>query len=89
MRSESPDGTLLVTGTVDADRSHAAYTVVRLVTGRDAVTGSLPLPGLDPARTYTVRVRPEAGLPAAVQQRGPAWWGEALAPTASSCRARC
>ncbi|HET9631803.1 MAG TPA: alpha-galactosidase [Terrabacter sp.] len=78
VRSESPDGTVLVTGTVDADRGHAAYTVARLVTGRDAVTGALPLPGLDPARSYAVRVRPEAGLPAVVQQAPPAWWEAAL-----------
>jgi alpha-galactosidase len=79
VRSESPDGTVLVTGTVDADRSHAAYTVARLVTGRDAVTGSLPLPGLDPTRSYAVRVRAEAGLPAVLQHVAPAWWERALA----------
>ncbi|GAA2481707.1 alpha-galactosidase [Terrabacter carboxydivorans] len=79
VRSESPDGTVLVTGTVDADRSHAAYTIARLVTGRDAVTGSLPLPGLDPSRSYAVRVRAEAGLPAVVQHQGPPWWDLALA----------
>ncbi|WP_330474973.1 alpha-galactosidase [Terrabacter sp. C0L_2] len=78
VRSESPDGTVLVTGTVDADRSHAAYTIARLVTGRDAVTGSLPLPGLDPSRSYAVRVRAEAGLPAVVQHQGPPWWDLAL-----------
>ncbi|CAN7205249.1 alpha-galactosidase [Terrabacter sp. LjRoot27] len=79
VRSESPDGTVLVTGTVDADRSRAAYTVARLVTGRDAATGALPLPGLDPNRSYAVRVRPEAGLPAVVQNTPPGWWGPALA----------
>lgn len=79
VRSESPDGTVLVTGTVDADRSHAAYMIARLVTGRDAVTGSLPLPGLDPSRSYAVRVRAEAGLPAVVQHQGPPWWDLALA----------
>jgi alpha-galactosidase len=78
VRSESPDGTVLVTGTVDADRGHGVYTVARLVTGRDAATGPLPLPGLDPARTYTLRVRPEAGLPAVVQLVPPAWWEPAL-----------
>ena len=79
VRSESPDGTVLVTGTVAADRSHAAYTVARLVTGRDAVTGALALPGLDPSRSYAVRVRPEAGLPAVVQNTPPGWWEPALA----------
>ncbi|GAB2751132.1 alpha-galactosidase [Terrabacter koreensis] len=78
VRSETPDGTVLVTGTVDAERGRAAYSVARLVTGRDAVTGSVPLPGLDPQRTYAVRVRPEAGLPAVVQNTYPAWWERAL-----------
>ncbi|GAB3879407.1 alpha-galactosidase [Terrabacter terrigena] len=78
VRSETPDGTLQVTGTVDADRGHAVYSVARLMTGRDAVTGSVPLPGLDPTRSYAVRVRPEAGLPAVVQNTYPAWWGRAL-----------
>ncbi|MER7072259.1 alpha-galactosidase [Terrabacter sp. NPDC000476] len=79
VRSETPDGTVLVTGTVDADRTHAAYTIARLVTGRDAVTGCVPLPGLDPTRAYAVRLRPEAGLAAVVQNTGPAWWEQALA----------
>ncbi|KRF44243.1 alpha-galactosidase [Terrabacter sp. Soil811] len=78
VRSESPDGTVIVTGTVDGDRSRAAYTVARLVTGRDAATGALPLPGLDPSRSYAVRVRPEAGLPAVVQNTPPGWWEPAL-----------
>ena len=42
--------------------------------------GAVPLPGLDPARTYAVRLRPEAGLPAVVQVESPAWWEPALAP---------
>ncbi|MGO4362438.1 alpha-galactosidase [Terrabacter sp. RAF57] len=78
VRSESPDGTVIVTGTVDGERSRAAYTVARLVTGRDAATGALPLPGLDPSRSYAVRVRPEAGLPAVVQNTPPGWWEPAL-----------
>ena len=67
-----------VTSTVARDGARAVVTVARLVTGRDAVTGALPLPGLDPGRTYTVRVRPEAGLPAVVQAAPPHWWDEAL-----------
>jgi alpha-galactosidase len=78
VRSETPDGTLHVTGTVAPDGGRAAYTVARLVTGRDAVTGAVPLPGLDPTRTYAVRLRPEAGLPAVVQLTPPAWWDRAL-----------
>ncbi len=54
------------------------FTVARLVTGRDALTGAVPLPGLDPSRAYAVRVRPEAGLPAVVQLAPPPWWDRAL-----------
>jgi alpha-galactosidase len=78
VRSETPDATLHVTGTVAPDGGRAAYTVARLVTGRDAVSGAVPLPGLDPTRTYAVRLRPEAGLPAVVQLTAPAWWDLAL-----------
>ena len=80
-RSESPDATVQVTGTIAPDGGRAVFTVVRLVTGRDAVTGALPLPGLDPSRTYAVHVRPEAGLPALVQAAPPAWWEAATAPS--------
>ena len=69
---------LLVTGTVAADGGQAAYSVLRTWTGPAAEPGLLPLPGLDPDRTYTVRVRSEAGLPAVTQVRGPQWWEQAL-----------
>ena len=40
--------------------------------------GLVPLPGLDPDRTYAVRVRTEAGTPHTVQTSPPAWWDDAL-----------
>ena len=70
---------LLVTGTVAQGGEQAAYTVLRTHTGPSAAPGLVTLPGLDPARTYTVRLRAEAGLPAVIQERGPAWWDQALA----------
>ncbi|WP_406831953.1 alpha-galactosidase [Pedococcus sp. KACC 23699] len=79
VRADLPDEQgLLVTGTVSADRGHAAYTVLRTVTGPAVAPGLLALPGLDPERTYSVRVRAEAGLPAVTQVRGPQWWEQAL-----------
>ena len=69
---------LLVTGTVAPGGEQAAYTVLRTHTGPSVTPGLLTLPGLDPERTYTVRVRPEAGLPAGIQVRGPGWWDDAL-----------
>ncbi|EWT02347.1 alpha-galactosidase [Intrasporangium oryzae NRRL B-24470] len=78
VRADLPDDALQVTGTVARDGGRAAYVVARLVTSRNAVAGALPLPGLDPSRTYAVRVRPEAGLPALIQHAGPRWWEPAL-----------
>lgn len=69
---------LLVTGTVAPGGEQAAYTVLRTHTGPSVAPGLLTLPGLDPERTYTVRVRPEAGLPAVTQARGPGWWDDAV-----------
>jgi alpha-galactosidase len=79
VRDTADDDTILVTGTVATDRSHAAYTVLRTETGPQAVPGLVRLRGLDPDRSYAVRVRPEAGLPHVVQHVEPAWWGQALA----------
>jgi alpha-galactosidase len=42
------------------------------------VPGLVPLPGLDPERTYTVRVRGEVGLPHTVQVAVPGWFAQAL-----------
>ena len=78
VRADLPDEAVQVTGTVAPDRRRATYVVARLASSPDAVTGPLPLPGLDPAMTYAVRVRPEAGLPQVVQTAPPPWWGPAL-----------
>jgi alpha-galactosidase len=79
VRADLPEESgLLVTGTVAADGAEAAYTVLCTHTGPAAVPGPVRLPGLDPARTYAVRVRPEAGLPRTVQVAPPAWWEQAL-----------
>lgn len=78
VRVDVPDDGLLVTGTVAADRSEALFSVARLQTSGQAVPGLVPLPGLDPARTYVLRVRTEAGTPHTVQTAPPAWWADAL-----------
>jgi alpha-galactosidase len=79
VRDTADDGTLLVTGTVARGGEQAAYSVVRTDTSAQAVPGLVRLPGLDPARTYSLRVRPEAGVPQVVQHAAPRWWDEALA----------
>lgn len=78
VRVDVPDDGLLVTGTVAADRSEALFSVARLQTSGQAVPGLVPLAGLDPARTYVLRVRTEAGTPHTVQTSPPAWWADAL-----------
>ena len=77
VRSDHPDPTLTLDGVVAPDRAEAVFTVVQTASGRGVTPGLLPLPGLDPARRYRVRVRPEAGLPETVQNRGPRWFHEA------------
>lgn len=77
VRSDHPDPALTVGGVVAADRGEAVFTLVQTTTSRGVTPGLLPLPGLDPSRRYRVRVRPEAGLPAVVQTRAPAWVEEA------------
>lgn len=78
VRVDVPEDGLLVTGTVAADRSEALFSVARLQTSGQAVPGRVPLAGLDPARTYVLRVRTEAGTPHTVQTSPPAWWADAL-----------
>ena len=78
VRSDHPDPALVVGGVVAADRSEAAITVVSVTAGRGTSPGVLPLPGLDRGRSYRVRVRREAGMPATVQSAPPAWWGAAV-----------
>ncbi|PKW27621.1 alpha-galactosidase [Phycicoccus duodecadis] len=78
VRSDHPDPALVVGGVVAPDGGEAVLTVVQVATGRGATPGLVPLPGLDPARRYRVRVRREAGLPATVQTRTPPWYEAAL-----------
>ena len=80
VRADLPEEVgLLVTGTVAPGGEQAAYTVLRTHSGPSVAPGLVTLPGLDPTRTYTVRVRREAGLPAVTQVRGPGWWEQGLA----------
>jgi len=64
----------LLHGVVTAEQ--AVYAYVRLATTVDAVPPRLRLPGLDPARTYRVRVRPEVGdVPTSGRSQAP-WLGK-------------
>ncbi|EAP97348.1 alpha-galactosidase [Janibacter sp. HTCC2649] len=79
VRSDHADDSLVVDGVVAPDRSAAVFRVVSVTTAKGVSPGVVPLSGLDPTRSYRVRVRSEAGLPATVQVTPPAWWGDAVA----------
>jgi alpha-galactosidase len=73
VRADLPDDGALLHGVVASDRGEAVLAYVRLTTSPDAHPGLVRLPGLDPRRTYAVRVRNEIGAPATVQAAEPAW----------------
>ncbi|MFL0409960.1 alpha-galactosidase [Microbacterium paludicola] len=52
-----------VSGAVAADAAEAVFTVAAVSTIEDARPAPIPLPGLDPAARYRVRVRDDIGLP--------------------------
>ncbi|WP_328741926.1 alpha-galactosidase [Flavimobilis rhizosphaerae] len=83
VRGEILDGEPVVHGVVAADGSEALYAVVQLAQGGRALPGPVRLVGLDPTRTYRVRVLPvgevpgvvprEDVLPGAMQDAPPPW----------------
>ncbi|HQV91293.1 MAG TPA: GH36 C-terminal domain-containing protein, partial [Phycicoccus sp.] len=78
VRADLPDDRLRVSGVVAKNGSEAVFTVLQTASAPWASPGSVPLPGLDPDRTYRIRVRDEIGLPRFVQKVPPAWWEAAL-----------
>ena len=51
---------------------------MRLSSSPAAHPGLVRLPGLDPLRQYTVRVREDVGVPAVVQAFAPAWQADGV-----------
>ncbi|MFE4369727.1 alpha-galactosidase [Streptomyces sp. NPDC056835] len=78
VRADLDDETTLLHGVVARDAASALYCWARTETSADGQSGRVRLPGLDPARTYRVRIRGEAGLPLLHQGSGPAWYTAAL-----------
>ena len=76
MRLRSPfegDGNETAWASVSDDRSHAVVGWYRVLSRPEPAWATLPLRGLDPARTYEVRVWPEdpwLALPATLAPRG-------------------
>jgi alpha-galactosidase len=78
VRDEADEGSLLVTGTLSEGREQAVYSIARLHTSSRVAPGLVRLAGLDPVRSYTVRLRTEVGLPQTLQTTAPSWWQAAL-----------
>jgi alpha-galactosidase len=57
------DPALRVCGVVAHDRSQALWTVAAVAQPEESLAERLRLPGLDPDRRYTVRVRNDVGAP--------------------------
>ncbi|TXN32474.1 alpha-galactosidase [Lacisediminihabitans profunda] len=69
----------LLHGSVAVDGSRALYCWARLATSAPGQSGRVPLPGLDPARGYRIRVREDLGRASLHQGGGPAWFDAARA----------
>ena len=85
------DGTILH-GVVAPDRSHAVFCWARTTTSGAAQSGRVLLPGLDPDRSYAIRVRTEIGEPERHRLHDPAWLeparrGDVVVPGAVLIRA--
>ncbi|MFI6345895.1 alpha-galactosidase [Streptomyces sp. NPDC050560] len=78
VRADLDDTATLLHGVVSRDRRAALYAWVRLASSAQGQSGRVPLPGLDPAGRYRVRVRTEAGLPVTRRVADPAWYQEAV-----------
>lgn len=74
VRADSPDPGAWVHGVVAGDGGEALFAYVRLATSPDALPGRMTFPGLDPARTYQVRVRREVDDADAPHRGDPGWW---------------
>ncbi|MFB7289036.1 alpha-galactosidase [Actinacidiphila glaucinigra] len=78
VRADLPDDATLLHGVVAHDGTAALYCWARVATSPEGQPGRVPLPGLDPALRYRVRVRTDIGLPSFHQRSGPAWLTEAI-----------
>ncbi|NUO58611.1 MAG: alpha-galactosidase [Hamadaea sp.] len=73
VRADHPDPAAWLHGVVAADREHAVYCYAQLTSPLDSAPPALRLPGLDPARSYEVRVLPEVSGAVGGPARNPAW----------------
>lgn len=75
VRADEVDEGALLHGIVSHDRREGVFAWVRTDTSATAQSARVPIPGLDPATTYRVRVRDEIGTAHRHQVADPAWLG--------------
>lgn len=84
VRADHPDPSAWLYGVVSGDRAEAVYAYAKLTTGTDIIPAPLRLPGLDPARTYRVRVPAEVPAPPGLARSQPPWYTDGGATVAGA-----
>jgi alpha-galactosidase len=78
VNADLADPATTLSGVVAQDGSAALFTWVRTATSAAGQAGRVRIPGLDPAETYTVRVREDLGPASRHQGDDPAWVSAAV-----------
>ncbi|MBT0768496.1 alpha-galactosidase [Kineosporia sp. J2-2] len=78
VNADIPDPATTLRGVVDADGSRAVYVWARTVTSSAVLSGQVRFPGLDPARSYVVRIVDDFGLPSFPGREHSPWVRAAL-----------
>ncbi|TDT62705.1 alpha-galactosidase [Frigoribacterium sp. PhB116] len=73
VRADPVDESSLLHGVVSQDGSDALFAFVQLTTPLTSATGSVPLPGLDPARRYRVQLQAPGDVPRTRSDSPPPW----------------
>jgi len=76
VRADLADPGALLHGVVSADGTEAVFGYARLAPTTDSYPGRVRLPGLDPARSYRIRPRYDAGRPELFGRAAPPWLRE-------------
>ncbi|GAB3271382.1 alpha-galactosidase [Kineosporia babensis] len=78
VNADVADEATTLRGVVDTDAARAVYIWARTVTSAATLSGQVQFPGLDPARSYTVRIVSEFGLPSFSGRIHSAWLQQAI-----------
>ncbi|GLY15137.1 alpha-galactosidase [Kineosporia sp. NBRC 101677] len=78
VNADVADPATTLRGMVDTDAARAVYIWARTTTSASVFSGQVQFPGLDPARTYAVRVVGDFGLPSFAGRFHSAWVQQAV-----------